>query len=212
MQEIQTLSIPFSWPNCAVSLAWGALPKSAPNLLEWQRSLARLSLKAGGTLLGHDLPSPTVLDYKRIEGKPELTCSLSHTGGPGKSKDLAVGASLLSTTFMTTGVGIDLEWNDRPMREGAYRRFRHEGDHSSWEQADQLLWTWMVKEACFKAASNTWGDAITLINQIRLGHAFLSEGCAEAYDSAGGYLGDLLYRLITLDCAGHGLNIALAKK
>ncbi|MBI2521160.1 MAG: hypothetical protein HYV97_12105 [Bdellovibrio sp.] len=215
MQEIQTFTIPFSWPNTALSLAWGPTPGPL-NPLEWQRSLARRSLNAGAELLHHRLSQseegfPVVLDYKRIEGSPTLTCSLAHTCGPGKSRDLAVGASLLSTNFMALGVGIDLEWGQRQMREGAYRRFRHEGDHSSWAQASELLWTWMVKEACFKAASNTWGDTITLINQIRLEHRFQEEGPAEVYSSSGVFIGSLRYRLITTTCTGHLLHITVAQ-
>ena len=216
MQEIQTFSIPISWPNSAVSLAWGPPPISSTGLMEWQRSLARLSLKTGANTLGYHLPLnqkgvPEVLDYKKIEGMPELNCSLAHSSGPGKSRSLAVGASLLSTNFMGPGVGIYVEWSQRNMRSDAYRRFRHEGDHSSWGQTDNLLWTWMAKEAGFKAASNTCGSEVTLIKQIRLLHPFKIEGTAEVYDSKNQLLGDLTYRLMQINCAEHALNMALAK-
>ena len=95
------------------------------------------------------------------------------------------------------------------MRSDAYRRFRHEGDHSSWGQTDNLLWTWMAKEAGFKAASNTWGSEVTLIKQIRLLHPFKIEGTAEVYDSNNQLLGDLMYRLIKINCAEHVLNISI---
>lgn len=216
MQEIQTFSIPISWPNSALTVTWATRPTSSSDQMEWQRWLARLSLIISGNTLGYHLPLnqkgvPDVLDYKKIEGMPELNCSLAHSSGPAKSRSLAVGASLLSTNFMGPGVGIDVEWSQRKMRSEAYRRFRHEGDHASWGQSDNLLWTWMTKEAGFKAASNTWENEVTLINQIRLLHPFKIEGTAEVYDSNHHLLGDLTYRLIHVMCAQHALNLVIAR-
>ncbi len=212
MNEILTIPIPFSWPNSALTIAMGNVAdKGQLNPIEWQRSLARRSLQDGGKVLDLLFPdAPVVLDYKKIQDAPAFTCSLAHTGGPNKNLSTAVGASLIAANFMAQGVGIDLEWAARPMGEGTYRRFAHKGDHASWGQSEQLLWTWMVKEACFKAASNAWGDSITLINQVKLPHAFCADGSTEVYHASGDMMGAVVYRLLQYHLQGHALRIVVA--
>ena len=72
------------------------------------------------------------------------TGSISHTRG-------LAGFALCSKGF---GIGLDLEWRDRPMKMTSQRLFKHDQDEDSFFLNEQtLLSLWCIKEAAFKALS-----------------------------------------------------------
>lgn len=72
------------------------------------------------------------------------TGSLSHTRG-------LAGFALCSKGH---GIGLDLEWRDRPMNLTSQRLFKHDQDEENFFLNEQsLLSLWCIKEAAFKALS-----------------------------------------------------------
>ena len=82
-----------------------------------------------------------IVNHQNIENRPDLKASLSHT------KDgWAVG--LICNAPHVKGVGIDLEFQDRVIKNGAEKLYLNNHD-----EFQNLLDLWCKKEAAFKALS-----------------------------------------------------------
>lgn len=85
----------------------------------------------------------TIIAHTYLEKYPEITASLSHTR--------KVGAALTSNREHSPSVGIDIEFCDRKVANGAEKYFINEDDGV--EIWDDTLLSWTLKEAAFKALS-----------------------------------------------------------
>jgi len=85
----------------------------------------------------------TIIGHTYLENHPKITVSLSHSR--------KVGAAMLASRDKYPSVGIDLEFLDRKVANGAEKFFINEEDGVEvWEDS---LRTWTMKEAAFKALS-----------------------------------------------------------
>jgi phosphopantetheinyl transferase (holo-ACP synthase) len=84
----------------------------------------------------------TLREFHQIEGHPQFTISLSH------SKDC--GAALVADKNIYRSVGIDIESEDRVVKESIRERVSHPKDI-----ALRNIELWCLKEAAFKALMNT---------------------------------------------------------
>jgi len=93
-------------------------------------------------------------NFHQIENYPHLTCSLTH------SKDHSIAVCANNTSIKA--LGVDLEFQQRAIQNGADRFFINEEDLFS---TDEALIKWCIKEACFKALSNL-GEPIKLLKEV----------------------------------------------
>ncbi len=77
-------------------------------------------------------------DPTHLPGFPNVRVSLSHTKG--------LGGALLAKRHEFLGVGLDLEWEDRPIQVGGDKFFVNPMD-----QLPPSITLWCLKEAAFKA-------------------------------------------------------------
>ena len=95
-----------------------------------------------------------------LENHPEILVSLSHTK--------TVGAAVVAKSENIRSVGIDIEFIDRKINPETCKYFINEND----THPDNLLLTWTLKEAAFKAISpikNNSGDRMLLLKDIWIG-------------------------------------------
>ncbi len=91
---------------------------------------------------------PTVLQeiilktYDEIKGLPEFTLSLSHTD--------KCGIAALAKRSEYRALGIDIEREDRPVKDELIRKLSHPGDLDL-----RNIELWILKEAVFKCLSNS---------------------------------------------------------
>ena len=92
-------------------------------------------------------------DYQFLNDDNSSCYSLAHT------KEMAVAVKALKEHF--TGIGCDVEYAQRKMPAGSERHFLNDKDQIKLP----LLESWCVKEACFKALSNS-GEDIQLLKDV----------------------------------------------
>ena len=118
---------------------------------EWGKQSSRQALAACLKKMGKDFKSPedlTIVGHTYLENHPKMTVSLSHSR--------KVGAALLADRDLYPSVGIDIEFLDRKVANGAEKYFINEDDGVEvWEDS---LKTWTLKEAAFKALSPFIGE------------------------------------------------------
>lgn len=83
-----------------------------------------------------------VIEYAELEGFPQLTISLSHT------KDW--GAAYVAERKDFRSIGIDIEHEERIVKDAVHARIAHPGDENL-----RNIELWCLKEAAFKALLNT---------------------------------------------------------
>jgi phosphopantetheinyl transferase (holo-ACP synthase) len=138
----QTLQNPKNpeWEKLAnASLEAGVNPKRKQGFL-----LAREALKSCFSNRGLELEiSELQLEkFSKVLGFPELTISLSHT------KD--AGAALVEDAKVYRSVGIDIEQENRPVKDSIIQRVAHPEDERL-----RNIELWCLKEAVFKVLMNT---------------------------------------------------------
>lgn len=106
--------------------------------------LARLALLEGLEGEGHKLSinQLRLLDYSTLEILPQYTISLSHTKGAG--------AALIAEKDVFKSVGLDIELDDRVVKNNVAERISHPND-----QKIRKIELWCLKEAAFKALMNS---------------------------------------------------------
>jgi len=113
---------------------------------EWGQQSSRKALASCLKKMGINPKSSedlTIIGHTYLEKHPRVSASLSHSR--------QVGAALLAHREEYPSVGIDIEFLDRKVANGAEKFFINEEDGDEvWE--DTLL-TWTLKEASFKALS-----------------------------------------------------------
>jgi phosphopantetheinyl transferase (holo-ACP synthase) len=113
---------------------------------EWGKQSSRQALAACLKKMGKDFKSPedlTIVGHTYLENHPKITVSLSHSR--------KVGAAMLADRDLYPSVGIDIEFLDRKVTNGAEKFFINEEDGV--EAFEDTLRTWTLKEAAFKALS-----------------------------------------------------------
>jgi phosphopantetheinyl transferase (holo-ACP synthase) len=80
----------------------------------------------------------TLINFINLKNYPEYMISLSHTK--------KVGAAIVGKISKFRGVGVDIEWKNRPIKNGATKYFQNEFDETM-----EPLELWVMKEAAFKA-------------------------------------------------------------
>jgi|SRR5690606_32599672 len=106
--------------------------------------LSREALREAFLTFGRELP-PHLLkleNYHQIKSFPEFTLSLSH------SRDL--GAAVLADRKEYLSLGIDIENENREVKDSIWSRVSHPQDVSL-----RKIELWCLKEAAFKALMNT---------------------------------------------------------
>ena len=93
-------------------------------------------------------------NHLHLRNHPEIKVSVSHTKGAG--------AAIICEDVKIRSVGIDIEWSQRPVKEGIEKFYINERD----DQIDHMK-LWMAKEAAFKAISPLYtGDKILVLKDI----------------------------------------------
>ena len=95
-----------------------------------------------------------LLNYQHLKNYPGFTLSLSHTKGAG--------AAVLSKASGILSLGIDIEWQERHLKDEAARFYRHPED-SHYEDKLEL---WTMKEAAFKALSPRGFPGVLVLSKI----------------------------------------------
>jgi len=117
--------------------------------------LSRMGIQYLSKVLGA-LPPPLdkieLVDFQHIKALPGHIFSVSHT------KDCALVASAQAEKFK--GIGVDIERVHRTIKVDSEKYFLNSDDSFQ----GSLLEKWCVKEACFKALSNS-GEAIKLLQE-----------------------------------------------
>lgn len=122
------------------------------------REALRLALCELGKTI--DLQNIILKSYDQIEGHPELTLSLSHTEKCG------VAALVNRSEFRA--IGIDIESEERPIREDVVRKLSHPEDLPL-----RNIQLWILKEAAFKCLSNSHLlKSPPLFTEIQIGDEF----------------------------------------
>lgn len=106
--------------------------------------LAREALRLALREQGSDVPLQNIIlkTYDAADGFPEFTLSLSHT------KKCGVAALAKRSEFRS--LGVDVEREDRSMREDLVQKISHPGDLLL-----RNIEIWTLKEAVFKCLSNS---------------------------------------------------------
>lgn len=106
--------------------------------------LSREALKKALKNRGIEIPvlDLKLIDYHQLEKYPQLTVSLSHTK--------TCGAAIVAERKQFRAVGIDIEEEDRIVKDSIRERISHPNDQNL-----RNIELWCVKEAAFKALMNT---------------------------------------------------------
>jgi 4'-phosphopantetheinyl transferase EntD len=98
-----------------------------------------------------------VVDHNHLSQYPQSRISFSHTDG--------LGACVLAPSSIYKGVGIDIEWQERPLPEGSGRYFMNDRD-----QISEGMDLWCTKEACFKSCSALPGKSfkVELLSELSI--------------------------------------------
>jgi 4'-phosphopantetheinyl transferase EntD len=106
--------------------------------------LSRDALKQGLNELGIDVvPSALkLISYHQLSSHPELTISLSHTK--------ECGAALIADRKVYRSIGVDVEHEERVVKDSIRARISHKDDQSL-----RNIELWCLKEAVFKVLMNT---------------------------------------------------------
>jgi hypothetical protein len=106
----------------------------------------------------------TLNNHREIPRYPLYYTSLSHTRG--------LGAAALIKRDLVRGMGIDVEWGDRPIRPGMEKFFVNDLDITNLK----LIELWTVKEAAFKTLSpiGTYPATLVLSKIIVHGNKFFT--------------------------------------
>lgn len=107
--------------------------------------LSREALKMALKSFGFDSPirDLKLSHFHQLLLSPELTISLSHTK--------ECGAALIGDRKDFHSLGIDLEHEERQVKDSILERIAHPDDDDSLRKIEM----WCLKEACFKALMNT---------------------------------------------------------
>lgn len=97
-----------------------------------------------------------LINFHHLRYFPDYLTSISHTKGAG--------AALLAPKEAYLGLGVDIEWVDRPIKSESQKYFTHPEDRHSYP----LLETWCLKEAAFKALSPLGYDEVLVLSKIIL--------------------------------------------
>lgn len=112
---------------------------------QWKSSRGALFLALQE--IGHNVDKSedlNIIDYLYLEHFKEIKVSLSHHND--------FGAALICTDPSVLSVGIDIEANDRVVKEGTLKYFNHDNDDFD----TPYLKKWVGKEATFKALFPFW--------------------------------------------------------
>ncbi|RLA65393.1 MAG: hypothetical protein DRQ88_03415 [Epsilonproteobacteria bacterium] len=121
-------------------------PEPLERSAEWGKQSSREALAGCLKKMGINSKSSedlTIIGHTHLAKHPQITASISHTR--------KVGAALTSNRDQYPSVGIDIEFVDRKIAHGAEKYFINEDDGV--EVWQNILLTWTLKEAAFKALS-----------------------------------------------------------
>lgn len=95
-----------------------------------------------------------LINFQNLPKFPDYLVSLSHTKGAG--------AAVIALKNEYLSLGIDIEWNERIMKPGTEKFYRHPED-SLYENNLEL---WTMKEAAFKALSPLGYPGVLVLSKI----------------------------------------------
>lgn len=94
-----------------------------------------------------------VTDFHKEANHPSVTISLAHT------KTYAIATVAYNNQFK--GLGVDIEHQERKIKDDSLKYFKNDFDITELS----TLELWCVKEACFKALSNS-GQEVKLLKEV----------------------------------------------
>jgi phosphopantetheinyl transferase (holo-ACP synthase) len=111
-------------------------------LMSWclSREALRICFEENGIYL--NIKDLRVSGYSALRNVPQFTLSISHTKG--------LGAALIADKRLYRSVGIDIEREEREVKESIILRISHPKDFKL-----RKIELWCIKEAVFKAIMNT---------------------------------------------------------
>ncbi|MFA6237510.1 MAG: hypothetical protein WC635_09310 [Bacteriovorax sp.] len=95
-----------------------------------------------------------LVNFGNLKNFPQYLTSISHTKGAG--------AALLAHKSDYLSVGIDIEWSDRPMKDGTQKFYQNPQD----SEYPNSLELWAMKEAAFKALSPLGYPGVLVLSKI----------------------------------------------